>query len=84
MTDIFNPDTAVPRPSAPPALAGTEEILALLVKISRQGVRELTFRSDFPEPLAELAEGDVWFLEDIKAWINGHGDAVADVFGQAR
>jgi hypothetical protein len=69
-----------PDPSAPIPLAGIDEILALLIKISRQRVLELTFRSDFPEPAAELVEGDVWFLEDVEAWVDGHGDAVADVF----
>jgi prophage regulatory protein len=69
-----------PNPSTPVPLAGIDEILVLLLKISRQRVLELTFRSDFPEPAAELVEGDIWFLEDVEAWINGHGDALADVF----
>jgi hypothetical protein len=71
-------------PSASTPLAGIDEIRLLLVKICREGVRELTFRSDFPEPEAELAAGDVWLLEDIEAWINEHGDVVAEVFKQTR
>lgn len=76
---MTNADTPEPNPSAPLPLAGIDEILFLLVKICRQRVLELTFRSDFPEPAADLAEGAVWFLEDVEAWINEHGDAVADM-----
>ena len=65
-------------------LVGIDEILTLLVKISRRSVLELTFRNDFPEPAAELAEGDIWLLEDIEAWINDHGYAVAETLKQAR
>ena len=65
-------------------LAGVDEILGLLVKISRERVLELTFRSDFPEPAAELAEGDVWRRDDVEAWINEHGDVVADMLRLAR
>jgi hypothetical protein len=73
-----------PAPSAPTPLAGIDEILGLLVKISRECVLELTFHSDFPEPAAELAAGDVWLLEDVEAWINEYGDAVAEAFKHAR
>lgn len=45
--------------------------------------RELTLRSDFPEPASELAEGDVWLREDVEAWINEHGEAVADILKHA-
>jgi len=65
-------------------LAGLDEILDLLLTISRERVRELTFRSDFPEPAAELAEGDVWLRDDVEAWINEHGDAVADMLRRSR
>jgi hypothetical protein len=79
MTNTANVNTPESTRSAPVPLAGIEEILDLLVKISRDRVRELTFRSDFPEPAAELAQGDIWLRDDIEAWIHEHGDALADM-----
>jgi len=76
VTEIENVSTPQP---APVALAGIDEIFSLLVKICRQRVLELTLRDDFPEPAADLAEGAVWFLDDVQAWINEHGGAVADM-----
>ncbi|RSM73511.1 DNA-binding protein [Actinoplanes sp. ATCC 53533] len=67
-----------------PELAGVEEILDLLVRISRDRVRELTCRSDFPEPAAELAQGDIWLRDDVETWINDHSDALADMLRQTR
>jgi hypothetical protein len=29
--------------------------------------------------VAELAEGDVWHRDEVEAWINEHGDAVAEM-----
>jgi len=80
VTDDPNASTPTPTPSAPVRLAGIDEIRDLLVKISRERVLELTFRNGFPEPTAELAEGAIWFVEDVEAWLNEHGDAAADVF----
>ena len=77
MTRTENDSARVP-------LAGIEEILDLLVKIGRDRVRELTFRSDFPEPAAELAQGDIWLRDDVEAWINEHGDVLAGMLKQAR
>jgi prophage regulatory protein len=66
--------------TALPGLGGIEEIRLLLVKISRERVLELTFRANFPEPAADLAEGAVWFLDEVEAWIKENGNAVAEVF----
>jgi hypothetical protein len=82
VTNTANAGTSEPTPSAPVPLAGIDEILALVVKISRERVRDLTFRSDFPEPVAELAEGDVWHLEDVEAWISEHYDAVIEMLNR--
>jgi prophage regulatory protein len=71
-----------PTGSAPVPLAGIEEVLGLLVEYSREWVRELTYRSDFPEPAAELAQGDIWLRDDVEAWINEHGAALADMLRQ--
>jgi hypothetical protein len=84
VTNSANAGAPAPFPSASTPLAGIDEILDLLVKFSRDRVRGLTFRSDFPEPVAELAEGDVWYRDDVEAWIRQHGDAVADVLRQPR
>jgi len=82
MTSTANISTPGPTGSAPVPLAGIEEILDLLVEFSREWVRELTLRIDFPEPAAELAQGDIWLRDDIEAWISEHGDALANMLGQ--
>lgn len=84
MTSKANVSTLTIVPSPPRTIVGMDEIRALLVDVSMEGVQEITFRNDFPEPAAELAAGDVWFLEDVEAWINEHGDVAADVFKRAR
>ena len=40
-----------------------------LLGVSRQRVYQLATRSDFPQPIAELAQGKVWALVDIETWI---------------
>jgi len=79
MTNTTNVSVPEPARSVPVPLAGIEEIVDLLVKISRDRVRELTFRSDFPKPEAELAQGDIWLRDDVEAWIHEHNDALADM-----
>ena len=79
MTNAATVSVPVSARSAPVPLAGIEEILDLLVTISRDRVRELTLRTDFPEPAAELAQGDIWLRDDVEAWIHEHGDALADM-----
>lgn len=66
------------------ALVGVGEIHQdLVAKISIQRVRDLTLRSDFPKPAAELAEGDVWILEEVQAWLVEHKAAVAGLLSTA-
>jgi len=79
MTNTVNVSVPELTGSALVRLAGIEEILGLLVEFSREWVRELTYRSDFPEPAAELAQGDIWLRDDVEAWIHEHGDALADM-----
>jgi len=43
-----------------------------MLGLSRQRVHQLAARSDFPRPVAELAQGKVWALADIQAWISTH------------
>jgi predicted DNA-binding transcriptional regulator AlpA len=48
-------------------LAGAHEVKQLL-GVSRQRVYQLAARSDFPKPVAALAQGKVWLLGDIEQW----------------
>ena len=84
MTDTANVSAPETARSAPVQLAGIEEIQDLLIKVSRDRVRELTFRSDFPQPAAEIAQGDIWLRDDVEAWLNEHGDALADMLRLSR
>ena len=62
-------------------LVGAHEIRSML-GVSRQRVQQLAMRSDFPQPVAELAQGKVWALADIEAWISVH--RAGKVRGEAR
>jgi len=84
MTDTANVIAPEIARSAPVRLAGIEEVQHLLLEISKDRVRELTFRSDFPQPAAELAQGDIWLRDDVEAWLNEHGDALADMLRLSR
>ena len=77
MTSTAKTDTTAPRKTPRRPLVGLIEIRDLLVNISKEWVQELTFRSDFPAPFADLAEGNVWLREDVDAWIDEHREAVA-------
>jgi hypothetical protein len=48
-------------------LAGRTE-LAEMLGVSRQRVRDLTERPDFPPPVAELRRGPIWKIDDVAAW----------------
>ncbi|WP_433789238.1 helix-turn-helix transcriptional regulator [Actinoplanes sp. CA-252034] len=48
---------------------GAHELRVLLDGISRQRVYQLTARPDFPEPVADLAQGKVWRTSEVTAWI---------------
>jgi predicted DNA-binding transcriptional regulator AlpA len=50
-------------------LVGTQEIRVRLGGISRQRVYQITRRHDFPPPIAELGQGNVWLAEDVDAWV---------------
>lgn len=51
-----------------PQLVGAHEIRELL-GVSRQRVYQLAARSDFPEPVAHLAQGKIWTADEVTAWI---------------
>ena len=51
--------------SEPLRLIGAHEIRDLL-GVTRQRVYQLTGRSDFPKPIAKLAQGKIWTVEDVE------------------
>lgn len=53
-------------------VVGPQE-LALLLNVNRQRVYQLSQKTDFPEPMAELAMGKIWWLHDIQAWADRKG-----------
>jgi predicted DNA-binding transcriptional regulator AlpA len=52
-------------------LYGPQELQQRL-RVSRQRVRQLIDRPDFPEPYDRLAMGSVWRIVDVEAWIKKH------------
>ena len=53
-------------------LMGAHEIRIRLGGVSRQRAYQITSRSDFPKPVADLAQGKVWATEDVEAWMKVH------------
>jgi prophage regulatory protein len=49
-------------------LVGAHEIRIMFGGISPQRVYQITSRPDFPEPVADLAQGKVWLADEAKAW----------------
>jgi predicted DNA-binding transcriptional regulator AlpA len=56
----------------PIRVVGAHEIRVRLGGVSRQRVYQITSRSDFPKPVADLAQGKVWLADDVQAWIESH------------
>lgn len=54
----------------PRKLAGLTEVGKLL-KVSRQRAAQLAVRQDAPAPIAELAAGPVWYLDDWSTFKKG-------------
>ena len=53
-------------------LMGAHEVRVRLGGVSRQRAYQITSRKDFPEPVADLAQGKVWAAEDVEAWMKVH------------
>lgn len=51
-----------------PELAGSQEV-AQILGVSRQQLRNLIARGDFPEPVAQLACGPVWLADNVRAYV---------------
>ena len=77
-------ETKIQEASAPIALVGIVEITDMLIRITQSGIQSLTFRDDFPAPLAELIGGEVWNSDEITDWMAAHPEALADIFQTAR
>ncbi|WP_231956666.1 MULTISPECIES: AlpA family transcriptional regulator [unclassified Actinoplanes] len=55
-----------------PRLMGTTEICVRLGDLSRQRVNQLSAKTNFPKPIADLAQGRVWLADEIEEWIARH------------
>jgi prophage regulatory protein len=53
-------------------ILGAHEIRMLLGGVSRQRAYQITSRPDFPEPVADLAQGKVWLADDVDRWLETH------------
>lgn len=51
---------------------GAHEIRIRLGGVSRQRTYQITRRDDFPRPAADLAQGKVWYAEDVEEWMKRH------------
>lgn len=58
---------------------GAHEIRVRLGGVSRQRAYQITSRADFPTPAADLAQGKIWFTEDVEKWISERRPHQADV-----
>lgn len=50
-------------------LMGAAEVRRALGGVGETRGRQITGRSDFPRPLAELDMGKVWWADAVEAWI---------------
>lgn len=57
---------------------GSHEIRMRLGGISKQRVYQLTSRTDFPKPVARLAQGNIWRASDVEKWIREHRPELVD------
>ena len=53
-------------------LVGAHEIRVRLRLATRQRIYQIVSRPDFPEPVAKLANGRVWLIDDVEEWIKKH------------
>ena len=50
-------------------LMGISELRVRFGGVSRQRADQLTRRADFPNPLADLAQGRIWLGADVERWL---------------
>ena len=46
-----------------------------MLGVSRQRVYQLAGQPTFPKPVATLAQGKIWLIADVEAWISVHRTA---------
>ena len=56
-------------------LVGSQELTRLL-GVNRARVYQLSNTADFPPPVAVLAMGSIWRLDDITAWAQRKGRTI--------
>lgn len=56
----------------PADLVGAAEIARLLGDLSRQRVQQLARTDSFPEPVARLDMGKIWWRADVERWAAEH------------
>ena len=54
---------------------GMHEIRIRLGHLSRQRTYQIVTQPGFPRPIAELAQGKVWFATDVEGWIRNTREA---------
>ncbi|WP_430785365.1 DNA-binding protein [Actinoplanes sp. G11-F43] len=55
---------------SPIRLMDAHDIRMLLGGVSRQRAYHITGRSDFPQPVADLAQGRIWLTRDVEIWFD--------------
>lgn len=65
-------DKGILGPVKIPRLVGATEIADHL-GVSRQRVQQLSHDPGFPEPVERLRMGNVWTLDDVRAWAERTG-----------
>lgn len=55
-----------------PPLAGLAEV-AQILGVRKTTAARYTYREDFPQPVARLAMGPVWAVEDVEEWAKQYG-----------
>lgn len=66
-----------------PRLMGATE-LRRRIGGSRERVRQLTLRSDFPRPVEVLRQGRVWLEDEVEDWIRRFPGDCGKVTGEGR
>jgi hypothetical protein len=80
MPRTANTDVSTSTPPSSLRLAGLSEVYDRLLKITRDGVLEITYRDDFPEPIAALVGGALWDGNEVDAWIAEHAEELLALF----
>lgn len=71
-------------------LGGISEVAEVL-GVSRQRIAQLRVRADFPDPVAEIAMGEIWDLGEVESWLDSgarrgpgrpRGDAQRRIVGE--